>query len=298
MAPREFYDLRLNSSNLDGLTTKERISVAISLGYHVQTISHYASISTLAGRDRCSIPKVESPQEIVLPKSQLNVKPARKGARLQCNSSAVATLKQISRITLLLDNPHDAHQLLSRSQGILRSYDLMAVLVASEKAFQFSCTVLDVDIITLDFASRLPFKMKHDVVKQAIDRGVVFEVPYAEFIRLPAGARRQQFLANVQALAQATGGNSIVFSSAAETSFDIRSPYDVVNMATFMGLQEEQAYDSVSNTPGRVLVRAFKRRHKGQSAVTSIAIEEQALFDPKNDNEGEVVMADAHQSLF
>jgi hypothetical protein len=52
MAPREFYDLRLNSSNLDGLTTKERISVAISLGYHVQTISHHVSISTLAARDR------------------------------------------------------------------------------------------------------------------------------------------------------------------------------------------------------------------------------------------------------
>ena len=52
MAPREFYDLRLIGSNLDGLTTKERISVAISLGYNVQTISHYASISALAAKDR------------------------------------------------------------------------------------------------------------------------------------------------------------------------------------------------------------------------------------------------------
>jgi ribonuclease P/MRP protein subunit RPP1 len=211
---------------------------------------------------------VESPKEIVLPKSQLNVKPARKGAKLQGNSSAVATLKQISRLTLLLDNAQDAHQLLSRSQGITRSYDVIAVSVASEKAFQLACTVLDVDIITLDFASRLTFKMRHDVVKQAIGRGIVFEVPYTDFIRFPAGARRQQFLANVQALALATGGNSMVFSSAAEASFDIRSPYEVINLATFMGLREEQAYDTISKTPARVLIRAYRRRHKGQSAVT------------------------------
>ena len=217
---------------------------------------------------RCSIPKIESPQEIVLPQSQLNAKPARKGARVQGNSNAVARLKQISRITLVLDNPLDAPQLLARSQGIARSYDLIAVLVSSEKAFQLSCNILDVDIITLDFAARLAFKMRHDIVKQAVDRGDVFEVPYGDFIRLPAGARRQQFLANVQALALATGGRSIVFSSAAEASFDIRSPYDVVNMATFMGLQEEQAYDAVSKTPARVLVQAYRRRHKGQSAVT------------------------------
>lgn len=204
----------------------------------------------------------------MVPKSQLNVKPARRGAKLQGNNSAVAALKQISRLTLVLDNEQDAHQLLSRSQGITRSYDVIAVSVASEKAFQLACTVLDVDIITLDFASRLTFKMRHDVVKQAIGRGIVFEVPYSDFIRLPVGARRQQFLANVQALALATGGNSIVFSSAAEASFDIRSPYDVVNMATFMGLQEEQAYDTVSKTPARVLIRAYRRRHKGQSAVT------------------------------
>jgi hypothetical protein len=39
-----------------------------------------------------------------------------------------------------------------------------------------ACTALNVDIITMDACSRLPFKLKPGIVKPALARGIMFEV--------------------------------------------------------------------------------------------------------------------------
>ena len=44
-----------------------------------------------------------------------------------------------------------------------------------------------------------------------------------------------------QALSRATNGKGIILSSGARAAFELRGPYDVINLGTLMGLTQEQA---------------------------------------------------------
>jgi hypothetical protein len=46
-----------------------------------------------------------------------------------------------------------------------------------------ACTSYEVDIITLDLATRLPFAPKFGLVHQAVQRGIFFELTYAPALR-------------------------------------------------------------------------------------------------------------------
>ena len=67
--------------------------------------------------------------------------------------------KQYSRITVHLDDQKDAFMLNGTSPHI-KGFDIVAVRPANEKLFAQCCGTLDVDIISLDLASRLPYFLK------------------------------------------------------------------------------------------------------------------------------------------
>lgn len=63
------------------------------------------------------------------------------------------------------------------------SYDLLAVQPTTEKLFQAACSTFEVDIISLDMGSRLPFFLKGPMVNVALQRGIFFEISYGAAIR-------------------------------------------------------------------------------------------------------------------
>ena len=67
--------------------------------------------------------------------------------------------------------PHD--QLISESQSFST---LVAPAVLNAAVLLQACTSLDVDMISLDLAKRLPFKLKPGPLQAALKRGVFFEV--------------------------------------------------------------------------------------------------------------------------
>ena len=91
-----------------------------------------------------------------------------------------------------------------------------------------------------------------------MQRGVYFEILYAPILREP-GSRRQIFT-NAQALTRETRGRGIVLSSGARTAIELRGPYDVVNLGTFLGLTEQQAHAAVGKNAVAVVEHARKRK--------------------------------------
>ncbi|RUS23905.1 RNase P subunit p30-domain-containing protein [Jimgerdemannia flammicorona] len=65
----------------------------------------------------------------------------------------------------------------------VNAYDILAVQPTTEKLFQAACSTFEVDIISLDFSTRMPFYLKHTQVGQAIERGIYFEICYSAGIR-------------------------------------------------------------------------------------------------------------------
>jgi ribonuclease P/MRP protein subunit RPP1 len=94
-----------------------------------------------------------------------------------------------------------------------------------------------VDIISLDFSDRLKFYLTKPLVKQAIDRGIVFEVCYGR--ALEDQTARKYILSNAMTLAKVskvgkskliTQGKNIIFSSEVSDVIYHRSPFDVINL--------------------------------------------------------------------
>lgn len=186
-----------------------------------------------------------------------------------------AVTRQLSRVTIQFSSVENVHARLSELEHVLNSYDIRAVCPTSEKAFQYACASMDVDVISLGreaMCHRFAFPCRHDVIQKAVARGVVFEIPYTCFLT-DNSSKRQQFISNARALVQGTGGACIVCSSMAHIGFEMRKPYDVVNMATFFGFSEEQAYDCVSKTPLNVVERARARSaFKGRMLVEKVSV--------------------------
>jgi ribonuclease P/MRP protein subunit RPP1 len=166
-------------------------------------------------------------------------------------------LVQLNRLNIPIEDTNVAQEAMN-SAAVLNSYDILAVQPQSERAFAFACNSLDVDIISLDLSKRLSYRFRPDLIKSALQRGVHFEILYAPLLREP-GSRRQMF-ANAQSLARETRGRGIIISSGARTAIELRGPYDIVNLATFLGLSEAQAYAGVGKNATTVIEHAKKRK--------------------------------------
>ena len=82
---------------------------------------------------------------------------------------------------MLLDHQDDAYAL-NGQNAACKEFDLVAVTPSTEKLFAQCCEKLDVDVIALDMAHRLPFFVKPKQANLAIERGVYFEIGYSASI--------------------------------------------------------------------------------------------------------------------
>ena len=167
------------------------------------------------------------------------------------------SLTQLTRINLPIEDTNIAQEAISNT-SVLQSYDLIAVQPLSERAFAFACTSLDVDVISVDLSKRLPYRFRPDLIKTAIQRGLHFEILYAPVLRDQTS--RSQSFTNAQALARETRGRAIILSSGARTAIELRGPYDILNLGTFLGLTEAQAHAAVGKNCAAVVEHARKRK--------------------------------------
>lgn len=79
------------------------------------------------------------------------------------NSQNQETIKQYSRITLVVDDVIDIQQI-SASNDQLRQFDIVAVTPGNGKVLSHLCKSADVDLISIDFAHRVPFSLNKKVV--------------------------------------------------------------------------------------------------------------------------------------
>ncbi|KAJ3416642.1 Ribonuclease P protein subunit p30 [Chytridiales sp. JEL 0842] len=154
----------------------------------------------------------------------------------------------------------------------LQKYDILAVQPQSEKAFQVACSQFDVDIISLEMGTRLPFYIKATTVNQAIQRGIYFEVSYGPMVR-DSNARRH-LITNTLSLVRVTKGKNIILSSEANRAMNIRGPHDLINLCHLFGVSNDIARNWISTNCRSVLFHAATRRHthKGLASVEPVDV--------------------------
>ncbi|KAG0331250.1 Ribonuclease P protein subunit p30 [Podila humilis] len=115
-------------------------------------------------------------------------------------------------------------------------------------------------------SARLPFYLKHSTVGLAVERGIYFELCYSAAIR-DATARRN-LISNAQSLIRVTRGKNIILSSQAMKAMELRGPYDIVNFATLLGLNQAIAKDCLSSHCRAVSVHAETRRNTTRAVIS------------------------------
>ncbi|GJF00002.1 PHP domain-like protein [Phanerochaete sordida] len=214
-------------------------------------------------------------QKKIDPKTHVNVvEPLL--ARLR-KRSGVAFLK---RLTIVLDEDSEkGFGLTTGNASLVAPYDLIALLPTTATSFSLAClshttpSPLTAHIITLPLTlPRLPFNLKHTLVRTALKNGAVFELPYAGALGAEsdaasasaggesgAGAKRNWWAA-AREVVRVTKGKGILVTGGVANQADLRAPRDVGNLITLLGLPQNVAHDALTKTPQSLILRAQTRR--------------------------------------
>lgn len=180
----------------------------------------------------------------------------------------------LTRLTAEVARPEQQFGLNSAS-GVAADYDVLACKPCSFEMFRLCCTRVSCDLIVLDLARRVPWHDQavraREIVEGAVSRGLHFELSFAPCLRDPRSKR--QFLHSAKLLLGATKGRNLLLTSGAAEPLQLRSPYDAINLALFLGLSPKQARMAVAEAPGKVLQHARQRQNSsaGRLPVTVAA---------------------------
>ncbi|KAH0461740.1 hypothetical protein IEQ34_009315 [Dendrobium chrysotoxum] len=189
--------------------------------------------------------------------------------------------RQYTRITVSVDSAAAASALNSGNR-LLRSYDLVAARPVNQMAFDQACNASEVDIISLDFSQKLPFRLKLAMVQAAVKRGVHFEISYSHIIA--GGHARRQILSEAKRLGEWTRGKNLIISGSAMSLNEVRGPRDVANLsAILLGLTMERAKAAISGNCRSLVSNALRKKNCYFKEAIKI---ERILPEEKMDSQG------------
>ncbi|XP_062182801.1 uncharacterized protein LOC133886905 [Phragmites australis] len=265
MAALLFYDLSLlpSSGGGGGNSTSSSRSIlaaarALELGYAAVAFDQ-PHRGLLADSDRCHTQPFPPFSSIPLPSSAAL-------HRRRLASPISEPFRQYTRITLSLDSAAAVASALAPSAArLLRTYDLVAARPLTQAAFDHLCQVPyshHLDLISIDFSHghKLPFRLKLPMLKIALQRGLHFEIAYSPIATdFNSG---KNLLAEAKLLVDWTKGKNLIISSAAHTATEIRGPYDVINLCSYLlGLPMHRAKAAISTNCRSLISKALRKKH-------------------------------------
>lgn len=176
-------------------------------------------------------------------------------------------LEVLQRLTVTVEDPALLHTLSSPAAD---SYDLLSVCPVSDRVFLQACSVLPIDIVTVNLADKLPFTLKYSQLSQAVERGLFLEICYSP--ALQGSSARRHTIANSQELVKGCRGKNVLVTSNAEKALSVRPPLDVVNLCRLFGLTDIQCKAAVTTASRAVLIHANMRRYSAKAVVSSQSI--------------------------
>ncbi|PSR73523.1 hypothetical protein PHLCEN_2v10635 [Hermanssonia centrifuga] len=186
----------------------------------------------------------------------------------------------VKRLTIVLDEESEkGFGLTSGNAALFSPYDLIALAPTTFTSFSLACLThtlpspLTAHIISLPLTlPRLPFNLKHTLVRTALKNGAVFELSYVGALggefdpgmsvggsEGGAGAKRNWWAA-AREVVRVTKGKGIIVSGGVTNSADLRAPRDVGNLISILGLAQNIAHDASTRTPQSLILRAQTRR--------------------------------------
>ncbi|XP_075971421.1 ribonuclease P protein subunit Rpp30 [Anticarsia gemmatalis] len=165
-------------------------------------------------------------------------------------------LNILQRVTIEFSDSSVAHKL--NQSDNLKKYDIVAVIPKTLQAFQYACGSMDIDVITFEPESRIPFKVGRKLYLQAVERGIFFELMYSPAIR--DSTSRKNIISTAHAYHAVGKSRNIIVASGAENHMQVRDVHDVINLGFILGLNSNQSVEVVRDNARRLILKAKGRR--------------------------------------
>ncbi|XP_055849773.1 ribonuclease P protein subunit p30 [Episyrphus balteatus] len=230
-----FYDLCV-PFNKDAKVMKSLVKELIELGYKTIAIEETFD---------------HSKKDLVKRGSELFPEPAN----LSFLNEFKNQIKILSRLTIIYVDVSVSHAMTNSTN--IKKYNIIAGLPKNDVALTHCCTTFNGDIVTFDpEGGKLLVNRKNYQV--AVKRGVFFEIKYSPVIT-NSSCRKDTIKLTHNYHAKGKS-KSIILSSSAKCTFDLRGPYDVSNLALIFGLSEDQGKNAIGSTCRQLVLRAESRR--------------------------------------
>ncbi|KAH7929148.1 PHP domain-like protein [Leucogyrophana mollusca] len=184
----------------------------------------------------------------------------------------------LKRLTITLDEDSEkGFGLTNANASLVEPYDLIALTPTTATTFSLACLThtlpssLTAHVISLPLTlPRLPFHLKHTLVRTALKNGAVFEINYAGAIggdgdtsqmnHVSGESGKRNWWAAAREVVRVTKGKGIIVSGGVVTDADHRAPKDVGNLISLLGLARNIAHDASASVPKSLVLRAQTRR--------------------------------------
>lgn len=165
-------------------------------------------------------------------------------------------LNILQRVTIEFSDSSIAHKI-NQSEN-LKKYDIIAVIPKTLQAFHYACGNMDIDIISFEPESKIPFKISRKLYSQAVERGIFFELMYSPAIR--DSTSRKNIISTAHTYHAVGKSRNIIVTSGAESYMQVRDVHDVINLGFILGLNSNESLEVVRNNPRRLILKAEGRK--------------------------------------
>jgi RNase P/RNase MRP subunit p30 len=286
-------DLDINPKAINTRDRQILLKRAYALGFDIIAWSTQINASQLGQKHSSSMKPLEmvkldkistrealAQRALVVPSSQSTSRGA--GTMLPEASEP----RQVTRLTLILDDPIDLHNIHSNGD-LVRSYDILAVRPQTSKAFYAACNHHEIPLISIDLG-RKSFVLPSKALEAAAKRGAIFEININPIISHSTGARCEA-LSGGQALLLALRGlkSRVIISSGSASIEHLRGPAELSNMGQVLGMPASSSLAAVNANPV-ALLHSIREKHQKAQPVVIMDIDDfkKKYIDNNNDDDG------------
>ncbi|PPR04193.1 hypothetical protein CVT24_010741 [Panaeolus cyanescens] len=187
----------------------------------------------------------------------------------------------LKRLNIILDQDSEkGFGLTNANASLFDSYDIISLVPTTHATLSLACLThslpsqLTAHIITLPLTlPRLPYHLKHTLIRTAIKNGAVFEINYvgalggqqevslreANVAEIGSSAKRNWW-ASTRELVRVTKGKGLIISGGVVQDADLRAPRDVANLISILGLPQDATHAASSKEPKSLIIRAQTRK--------------------------------------
>lgn len=224
----------------------EKIESIEKLGYKTIALNTYVEEPTGEPKPKKKKGEIREkkdyiPEPVLIPKE----------IRQSCN------LNILQRVTIEFSESGIAHKL-NQSEN-LKKYDIIAVVPKTLAAFQYACGSMDIDILSFESNGRVPFKVNRKLYRQAIERGIFFELMYSPAIR--DSTARKNIITTAHNYFAVGKSKSIIITSGAECYLHLRGVQDVISIGFLFGLNSNESMETIRSNARKLILKAEGRRH-------------------------------------